>query len=249
MREMELALPANACSGHFPRRPIVPGALQLVLIEEALAVAGCGEGLTVATLGRVRFRTQVAPRAALVLRSELTARRARFTLQADGGTASDGTLTMSRLPEVEAGDGEVDLLPGLPPPAACLPHAPPMRLVEGVVALLEGGGTCLGRVGGTCQLARGARVPAVALVELAAQALAMVEAVSARSVPAPVAGYLVGVSGTVLHASSVPVAAPLLATVRRTAWVPPLAQAEATIRCGAMVVFEGMLSAWLESGR
>jgi predicted hotdog family 3-hydroxylacyl-ACP dehydratase len=240
-----LELPANACAGHFPGRPIVPGALQLVLVEEALVAAEGQCGLALAGIGRVRFRTTIGPDAVLTMRSEPVDRRVRFSLRADGETASDGTLALGRLPEAAAGALDSEPVAGLPPPEACLPHQPPMRLVRAVTALGEDGGTCLGEISSDCQLVRAGRVPAVATVELAAQALAMVEAARSEAGTAPVEGFLVGVSSAVLHASSVAVGAPLLATVRRTAWMPPLAQAEATVRSAGQQLLEARLSAWL----
>ena len=245
MADQLLELPANACAGHFPGRPIVPGALQLVLIEEALAAATGESGLAVVGIGRVRFRTTIGPNAVLALRKELVDRRARFTLRADGETASEGSLTLGHLPAAAGGELEGTMVAGLPAAEACLPHVPPMRLVRGVTELGEDGGTCVGQVDDDCQLVRAGKVPAVATVELAAQALAMLEAARAGAEVTTAEGYLVGVSSAVVHASSVAVGAPLLATVRRSAWMPPLAQAEASVHSGGQLVLETRLTAWL----
>lgn len=108
-----------------------------------------------------------------------------------------------------------------------------MRLVESVVEVGDGVVVCEGRVAADHPLAAEGAVPAVLGLELAAQAAAVVEALSRRGVTGspvePRRGYLVSVRGARLRAPTFPAGALLRATVRAAGRAGPLAMWEAVV--------------------
>ena len=101
-----------------------------------------------------------------------------------------------------------------------------------VVAVLEAGtdsAVCRGRVPADSAFVTGGRAPAVVVLELAAQAAAVQQALAAPSGGAARPGYLVVLRDATLHADEVAADAPLVATVRRTGQAGPLATYEVAV--------------------
>jgi len=108
-------------------------------------------------------------------------------------------------------------------PEGLIPHRGPARLVQSILEdprpdVL----VCAGRIPADSAFAVEGRVPAAVLLELAAQAAAVQQALAA---PAGAArrGYLVAVRAARLRAHDVAVQVRLVATVRRTGQAGPLA--------------------------
>jgi len=108
-------------------------------------------------------------------------------------------------------------------PEGLIPHRGPARLVQSILEdprpdVL----VCAGRIPADSAFAVEGRVPAAVLLELAAQAAAVQQALAA---PAGAArrGYLVAVRAATLRAHDVAVQVRLVATVRRTGQAGPLA--------------------------
>ena len=115
-------------------------------------------------------------------------------------------------------------------PDALIPHRGPARLVQ---TILEDPRpdvlVCAGRVPPDSAFAVGGRVPAVVVLELAAQAAAVQQALAAGAAGAARPGYLVGIRDASLQADDVAVSARLVATVRRTGQAGPLATYDVTV--------------------
>jgi 3-hydroxymyristoyl/3-hydroxydecanoyl-(acyl carrier protein) dehydratase len=243
----QLEVPADACAGHFPGNPVVPGVLQLILVEQFLG-ARIGDDVAVSAVPRARFRRPVVPGDVLGISARSSGTGWTFSLTVAGEVVCDGSLARQPLPVLEPGRIEtMSVLDGVPPAGSCLPHRQPMLLVDGLLERSASGGICRGVVGIDAPLARGSRVPGLAAVEVAAQALGYVEAATGDEPAAPLTGSLVGVSDLRLAAAAFPAAAPLRAEVRRTAWVPPLARAEARVSCGGHEILHCSLSTWVDT--
>ena len=111
-----------------------------------------------------------------------------------------------------------------------IPHRGPARLVQ---AILEDPRpdvlVCGGRIPADSAFAAGGRVPAVVVLELAAQAAAVQQALAASAGYAARPGYLVAIRAASFHADDVAAGVPLIATVRRTGQAGPLATYDVTV--------------------
>lgn len=245
----EIELPANCCAGHFPGRPLVPGVLQLLLVERAL-IDVIGDDTALAELARVRWRKPVTPTDRLRLSATIDDVRARFELAVDGAVVCDGSVALGRLPMAAAGPATpvVCAVEG-PDPSRLLPHRPPMLFVERVVEWSEAGGLCRGRIDpDACFAAQGHVVPAAAAIEFAAQAMGAVEACRGEHEGAPRVGYLVAASRTVLSVRAFAVDAELTAEVGSAIWSPPMARCSARVTARGREVVTCELTTW-EAGR
>jgi predicted hotdog family 3-hydroxylacyl-ACP dehydratase len=109
-------------------------------------------------------------------------------------------------------------------PEGLIPHRGPARLVQSILEdprpdVL----VCAGRIPAESAFAVEGRVPAVVLLELAAQAAAVQQALAAPAGATARRGYLAAVRAATLRASDVAVQVRLVATVRRTGEAGPLA--------------------------
>jgi predicted hotdog family 3-hydroxylacyl-ACP dehydratase len=115
-------------------------------------------------------------------------------------------------------------------PDGLIPQRGPARLVE---TILEDPRpdvlVCAGRVPEDSAFAVGGRVPAVVVLELAAQATAVQQALAAPTEGAARPRYLVGIRAASLRADDVAAGVRLIATVRRTGHAGPLATYDVTV--------------------
>ena len=128
-------------------------------------------------------------------------------------------------------------------PDGLIPHRGPARLVQ---AILESPGpdvaVCAGRVPADSAFVFQGRVPAVVLLEMAAQAAAVLQALSAPPAGGSRPGYLVAIRAATLRVDDVAADARLIATVRRTGQAGPLATFDVTVSRGAEEVVSASLS-------
>lgn len=115
-------------------------------------------------------------------------------------------------------------------PDGLIPHRGPARLVQ---TILEDPRldvlVCTGRVPPDSAFAVGGRVPAVVVLELAAQAAAVQQALAAPAGGAARPGYLVAIRAAWLRADDVAAGVRLVATVRRTGQAGPLATYDVSV--------------------
>ena len=113
---------------------------------------------------------------------------------------------------------------------ALIPHRGPARLVQTILddprpdVLV-----CAGRIPADSAFAVDGRVPAVIVLELAAQAAAVQQALAGPTGAAARPGYLVAVRAAMLRADVVAVNVRLVTTVRRTGQAGPLATYDVTV--------------------
>lgn len=241
----EIGLPANCCAGHFPGRPLVPGVLQLLLVERVLRDA-VGDGASLAEISRVRWRKPVTPTDRLRLTAAIDGPRARFELAVGDAVVCDGSVGLGRLPIADGGRRAAAPGDGVgPDPARLLPHRPPMLFVDRVEAWDEDGGVCRGRIDpDACLAGDGGPVAACAALEFAAQAMGAVEMCRSGHDGTPRIGYLVAVSRTVLESSGFPGDAELVAEVGRTLWSPPMARSSVRVTIADREILTCHLTTW-----
>ena len=128
-------------------------------------------------------------------------------------------------------------------PDGLIPHRGPARLVQ---AILESPGpdvaVCAGRVPADSAFVAEGRVPAVVLLEMAAQAAAVLQALAAPPAGGSRPGYLVAIRAATFRVDDVAADARLIATVRRTGQAGPLATFDVTVSSGAEEVVSATLS-------
>ena len=236
--------------GHFPGRPILPGIVELVLVLEALARA-TGEAVSLQGIGFVRLRQLVLPGDRLeVSARELEGGRTRFDLKRDDVVVANGELILgepARACEAPRRSPELSMR-GLPPIDALLPHRPPMRFVGSIVDNGETGLTCAGRIPSKCALVSVGSAPALAALELAAQAAATWEALRRwreGGVAASRVGYLVALRDVTFFAARVPAEQSLTAVVRLDAAAPPLTHYEVEVALGDALILRGTIATFL----
>jgi 3-hydroxyacyl-[acyl-carrier-protein] dehydratase len=227
---MSVAIPLPAdgplFEGHFPGRPILPGIAELVLIARALAPGGDAAGVSAVPFAR--FRGLVLPGETLdVAASPRGDDGVRFEARRAGEVVANGALTFGA--PARRGDGAAAVAARArraPPPRELIPHRPPMLFVETILGEADDGATCLGRVPSACALVSNGETPAFVALEAAAQTAAAWEALRrSRDGDAPEVktGLLVSLRDVVLHRSTIPAEAELIATIRLAALALPLA--------------------------
>jgi len=211
---VRIEVPADSplFAGHFPGHPILPGIAHLAIVERAL-----GSPITAAR--SVKLRRPVVPGETLEL--ALTPGEGgwtRFEITHQGKPVSSGSVTTGgegagEWEEPATGAGEFPLL---------LPHAPPARLIRGVIAAEAERIVCAAEVPPDHPLAAEGHAPAFLAVEAAAQGAAVLEALARREDPTPRIGYLVGIREARFTTVPLPVGRPFQVSARLSGSAPPL---------------------------
>lgn len=238
-------------AGHFPGRPILPGVAHLALVERALRGA-LDAPVRISSVASLRLRRPVGPGDELTLSlppSESTG--ARFAILCGGQRASDGVVGIvdergARAAAVATPEMRPPL--GTDDPAALLPHAPPARFVDAVLAVGEGRLEARAVLPEASPFAAGGVAPALVALELGAQAAAALEAIerTARGEPRGVRqGYLVGARAVRFDPPRLPVGAALRVTVQLEARALPLCRYRFEVAIGASTAAVGTISTYL----
>jgi len=211
---VRIEVPADSplFAGHFPGHPILPGIAHLAIVERAL-----GSPITAAR--SVKLRRPVVPGETLEL--ALTPGEGgwtRFEITHQGKPVSSGSVTTGgegagEWEEPATGAGEFPLL---------LPHAPPARLIRGVIAAEAERIVCAAEVPPDHPLAAEGHAPAFLAIEAAAQGAAVLEALARREDPTPRIGYLVGIREARFTTVPLPVGRPFQVSARLSGSAPPL---------------------------
>jgi 3-hydroxyacyl-[acyl-carrier-protein] dehydratase len=214
---IEIPAASPLFAGHFPGSPILPGIAHLAIVERAL-------GTSLAAVRSMKIRRPVAPGETLELSLGSPDGdgwiRFEIRLPEGAGAVSSGAVQISRpgrdLEEMAA-------LPGVGELPIVLPHAPPARLVHGVLEVSAVAIVCAAEVPPSHPLAVAGRVPALLGIEAAAQSAAVLEALARREEdPGARIGYLVGVREARFTVPSFPTGQPFRVSARLQGSAPPL---------------------------
>lgn len=199
--------------GHFPGRPILPGVAQIGLVLAAMS-AGRGPWPELSEIISMRLRRLVGPGDRLELGlAERPDRRVRLTLERDGVVVTQGEFRLGPArPAVESGRALQDEASVRPLPVEqLLPHRPPMRLLERLVAIAPRGLRATARVPAGCGLVHAGRAHGSVAIEAAAQAAAAWEAAlraGGAGGAEPRVGYLVAIREVEFGTAEIPVDCP-----------------------------------------
>ena len=207
---IEIPAASPLFAGHFP------GITHLAFVERAL-------GTPLGAVRSVKIRRPVAPGETLELSLGSPGEDGwtRFEIRLrEGSIVSSGAVAASRGgTEME----ETAVFPAVGELPILLPHAPPARLVHGVLEVSAAGIVCAAEVPPSHPLAAAGRVPALLGIEAAAQAAAVLEALARREEdPGPRIGYLVGVREARFAVPSLPTGRPFRVSARLQGSAPPL---------------------------
>ncbi len=243
--------------GHFPGRPILPGVVELMLVLEALARER-QRPATLRGIGFVRLRQLVLPGDLLLLAAkELDGERTRFDLRRADVLVANGELILGPPQEptdaaasgpASAGSTSARSSGMVPPVDALLPQHPPMRFVTSILDDAVDGLTCAARVPSECALVSAGRAPALAALEMAAQAAAAWEALRRwreGGAAEPRIGYLVALRDVAFFADSIPADRILSAVVHLEAAAPPLTYYRIDVSLGSAPIVRGTIATFL----
>jgi len=228
-------------AGHFPGQPILPGIAQLAMAERAL-------GAPLAAVRALKLRRPVAPGEVLELglKDPEEDGWSRFELRRGGEAVSGGTvrtgLSGGQAPTAEPPRPAA----GFPPVEDLLPHAPPARLLLGIVEASPEGITALAEIPSGHPLAGDGLAPALLGIEAAAQAAAALEALGrGQEAPGPRIGYLVGVREARLGTVALPTGQPFRVAARLQGGAFPLSIYEIAVGEPGREVVTGTISTYL----
>lgn len=218
---VEIPVASPLFAGHFPGQPILPGVAQLAVIERVLG--------PLAGVRNLKLRRPVSPGDRLDLRVSGPREdgSARFEMSRDGEPVSNGVVLLSPAAgeawAVAGWEGE-DL------PADLLPHSPPARLVRGLIEASGETIACAAEVPPDHPLVVEGRFPAFLGIEAAAQAAAVLEALSRTDddAPGPRIGYLVGIREARFAVPTLPAGQPFEVTAGLQGGAFPLSLYEVT---------------------
>jgi predicted hotdog family 3-hydroxylacyl-ACP dehydratase len=236
--------------GHFPGRPILPGIALLDLALRALDPPLGPE--TLVRLDHLRLRCVVLPGERLDVEAHGAAgERVRCSVRRGEERVAEADLVFGSHPSGRTAPANPS--PAVPLPRArdldaLLPHRPPMRLVAGIEKLRDDGVVCTARLEEDGPFTVNRSAPALAAIEMAAQAAAVFAGLRSADEPGPEeprAGYLVGARGVRFFRAAIPAGAVCTAAVRWSGRAAALSAFEFEVACGGESVAAGTLSTWL----
>jgi 3-hydroxyacyl-[acyl-carrier-protein] dehydratase len=222
-RRFRVEIPAASplFAGHFPGRPLLPGIAHLAIVERALASP-------LAAVRALRLRRPVAPGETLdlLLGSPDGDGWIRFEITRQGEGVSTGAVQPSPARgenRSEPAEAAVPAAAGLP---VGLPHAPPARMIWSVATASAEGIVCMAEVSPAHPLVAGHFFPAYLGIEAAAQAAAVLEALTRRpngpEEATPRIGYLVGIREARFALPLLAAGRPFRVSARLQGSAPPL---------------------------
>jgi len=158
-------------AGHFPGHPILPGIAHLAFVERAL-------GVPLTAVRSMKIRRPVAPgeRLELSLGALDGEGWTRFEIRREEEMVSNGAVATGQ----GVAEPEEMAIPAVGEFPILLPHAPPARLVHGVLEASAAEIVCGAEIPPSHPLAALGRAPSLLGIEAAAQAAAVLESLARR---------------------------------------------------------------------
>jgi predicted hotdog family 3-hydroxylacyl-ACP dehydratase len=227
--------------GHFPGHPILPGIAHLAVVEHAL-------GAPLSAVRSLKLRRPVAPEEVLelALKDSEEDGWTRFELRRKNEPVSGGVVRTTP-PRGEAPTAEpTQSAGGFPAVEDLLPHAPPARLLRGLVEAFPEEITAVAEIPPEHPLAGDGLAPAFLGIEAAAQAAAALEALDRRrEAPGPRIGYLVGVREARFGVTALPTGRPFRVAARLQGRAFPLSIYEIAVGEPGHETVTGTISTYL----
>lgn len=238
--------------GHFPGKPILPGVVQIALVQDSLEEA-IGEDVSLRGIVFTRLRQVVLPGETLDLTTKKSeGDRLRFDLKRDGALVTNGEFLLGPLlvpgdsKHPDLGGGEV--IADVPSIDNLLPHRPPMCFIQKILAETPDSIICMANIPSECALVKEGYVPAVAGVEAAAQAAAAWETLQRQSTggkAGPRVGYLVALRDVTFFVERIPADTSLVVSVGLEAAAPPLSHYRIEIFLDDKLLLSGTIATFL----
>jgi predicted hotdog family 3-hydroxylacyl-ACP dehydratase len=232
--------------GHFPGRPILPGVALLDLVRRALDSHRGSRELV--RLDLLRLRRVVLAGERLEIEDE---EGMRWTVRRGDDVVARAAVVFGRHATGASPPPAKPSPPADPAPRAwdldaLLPHRPPMRFVTGIESVRDDGVVCTARLAARGPFTLEGPAPALAAIEMAAQAAAVFAGLRFADGPAaPRAGYLVGARGVRFFRAAIPTGAACTTAVRATGMAGALSTFDFEVACEGERVASGSLSTWL----
>jgi 3-hydroxyacyl-[acyl-carrier-protein] dehydratase len=239
--------------GHFPGRPILPGVVELALVLEALG-REMRRPVVLRGISFVRLRQLVLPGDCLELAArDVDGGRTRFDLKREDLLVANGELVLGAAHQSRdaPATGQASTHPVIMAPTieTLLPHRPPMCFVTSILAETADGLTCAARVPAACALVSAGSAPALAALEMAAQAAAAWEGLRRwrkGGDAAPRIGYLVALRDVAFFAERIPADRTLSTAVRLEAAAPPLTHYRVDVSLDDTPIAQGTIATFLD---
>jgi 3-hydroxymyristoyl/3-hydroxydecanoyl-(acyl carrier protein) dehydratase len=223
--QIEIPAASALFAGHFPGQPILPGIAHLAIVAGAA-------GAPLAAVRGFRVRRPVEPGESLDLSlgpPDPDGWRRFEIRRGDAAVAGGSVQTASEGEEPAPETAPLPALGDLPFLPVVLPHNAPARLVLGVLTAAAEEIACAAEIPADHPLVSAWLALACLGIEAAAQAAAVLEALTRRDDdPGPRVGYLVGIRDARFAVPFLPAGQAFQVTARLTGSAPPLSIYEIT---------------------
>jgi len=246
-----IEIPADSpfFAGHFPGHPILPGIAHPLLVARALP-AVTGGVVRIAEIPFLKLRSPVRPGEALEISGTGPddAGTVRFDLRRGAEAVSQGTLRIApaEWDEVATIAAEPPGSGAYPPVSTLVPHAPPARLVRGILEASAERLTGLAEIAADSPFIEEGRAPAFLGLEAAAQCAAILEALNRSEASGPRIGYLVALRNARFQAPWLPAERPFRIVVRAAGGAAALSIYDVTVEGdGNVELMRGTISTYI----
>lgn len=253
----ELSIPAGGplFEGHFPGRPILPG---IALLDLVMRAHGSRPTVVLCGIEKLRFRRVVLPGDRLEVDfANEEAGRIAFSVGCGNESVAAALVHPGDPRDVDFRPAPVAERRAAGRPAdegraavGLLPHRPPARFVTRIVSSSEDGVVCEALVPRGHPLAANGPAPALAAIEMAAQAAAVFEALrradtEGEAAARPRLGYLVGARGVRFARATLAAESACVVSVRLDGVSGPFSSYDFEVSEADAPLARGQVGTWL----